>query len=292
MNRHHKPAICAAAAVTLAFTGWFAPAVRANDTGHAATATPKAPAAPGLPKAAAAAVPAAVAPHATTHSHWSYSGATGPDHWAELTADYKQCRMGAQQTPVDLKGTVDASLPKLNLGYRQSPLEMVNNGHTVQVNVADGQSMEVAGVRYQLAQYHLHAPSEHKVNGQGYDLELHLVHKSGNGELAVLGVFFKRGATHPTLDRLLDQAPRTTNGKVSNAEILIDPNLLVPATRSYFHYQGSLTTPPCSEGVRWFVLKEPLQASAEQIKRFTALFAGGTARPVQPLNSRFVFSGR
>jgi carbonic anhydrase len=141
-------------------------------------------------------------------------------------------------------------------------------------------------------QYHFHAPSEHRVNGKSYEMELHLVHKSAIGELAVIGVFIKRGRTHPTLDRLLDQAPREASGKVSNQEILIDPNLLLPTARVYFHYQGSLTTPPCSEGVRWFVLKEPQEASAEQIARFSALFAGGTARPVQPLNSRFVFSGR
>jgi carbonic anhydrase len=166
---------------------------------------------------------------------------------------------------------------------------MLNNGHTIQVNYAKGSRITVGGEQYELAQFHFHTPSENTVNGKAYDMEMHLVHKNAKGELAVVGVFFQSGSQNAELDKLWRQLPEKAGEQKTLADTSLSAANLLPQDRSYAHFNGSLTTPPCSENVNWFVIREPLQASAEQISRISTIM-GHNARPVQNLNKRFVLN--
>jgi carbonic anhydrase len=224
--------------------------------------------------------------HAGAHPHWSYEGATGPDHWGELSPAFKVCQLGMEQTPIDLASGLRGESGSIALDYRPLPLRIVNNGHTIQVNTDPGCSCTIAGTRYDLAQFHFHHPSEHLIDGKAFDMEAHFVHKSEAGELAVLGVFLKAGATNFGLQPIFDLMP-VSEGPEVRAEGEFNPASLFPVVQTYFRYTGSLTTPPCSEGLIWSVFREPIEASPEQIARFAALFPNN-ARPVQQRNRRFL----
>jgi carbonic anhydrase len=170
--------------------------------------------------------------------------------------------------------------------YRPTPLEVENNGHTIEVKVASGSYLRIGQERYQLVQFHFHTPSEHRLQGQEYPMELHFVHRNALGELAVVGVFLREGAANPIIQRIWDRA----EAEPAQAEML-DPEDLLPANRDYYRYAGSLTTPPCTEGVRWHVLHEPVDVSAAQVDEFRAIFPLN-ARPIQPLNGRPVLKDR
>jgi carbonic anhydrase len=219
--------------------------------------------------------------------HWSYEGHGGPEHWAELSPDFKTCAIGVQQTPIDLKSSVAARLAPVAPQFAEMPLRILNNGHTIQVSCAEGSHTELDGQRYDLVQFHFHHPSEHLLMGQAFPLEAHFVHKNADGGLAVLGVFVKPGAASAGLQPIWDAMPpeeaeeRTVDGTT------VRPAELLPRDRAYFRYWGSLTTPPCSEGVLWTVFREPIEASDAQIGAFAKLFPLN-ARPVQPLLHRFL----
>jgi carbonic anhydrase len=223
--------------------------------------------------------------------HWDYSGENGPDHWGELSTEFQTCQLGQQQAPIDLQSPIEANLGSLVVNYSEAPLKLINNGHIIQVNYESGSSMTANGETFNLLQFHFHHPSEHRLNGQTFDMELHLVHQSNAGRMAVIGVMLKSGQANPILQPIWDAIPdqqgpeRIVQGKTINA------NQLLPADRHFYEYYGSLTTPPCSEGIRWFVMAQPLEVSSEQIQRFTALFSRN-ARPVQPLNNRFVLESQ
>ena len=219
-------------------------------------------------------------------SHWTYEGATGPEHWGELTPDFKTCQLGLEQTPIDLLSEIKADPGALTFDYRPLPLTIVNNGHTVQVNAAPGSSCIIGKMKYDLLQFHFHHPSEHLLNGKPLDLECHFVHKSASGDLAVVGIFFMSGAHNGALQLIFDQMPKDAGAELK-AKGTIDPQALLPASRNYFRYMGSLTTPPCSEGITWTVFKEAVQLSPDQIKQFASLFPNN-ARPVQRKNRRFL----
>lgn len=217
--------------------------------------------------------------------HWSYEGDTGPAHWGELSPDFKTCQLGLQQTPIDLANAVKSNSPgKVELDYRSTPLRILNNGHTIQVNAEPGSACILDGKRYELLQFHFHHPSEHLLSGKPFDLECHLVHRAASGGLAVLGVFVKPGAANPALQPIWDAMP-DHEGAERNLGGAYNPAALVPIKSAYFRYLGSLTTPPCSEGLIWTVFKDPIAASPEQIRRFAALFPNN-ARPVQSRNGR------
>ncbi len=218
--------------------------------------------------------------------HWSYEGATGPGHWGELTPDFKTCQLGLEQTPIDLSSEIKADPGTLIFDYRPLPLAIVNNGHTIQVNAAPGNSCTIANTKYDLLQFHFHHPSEHLLNGKPLDLECHFVHKSASGDLAVIGVFFMPGAHNGALQLIFDQMPKEAGAELK-AKGMIDPQALLPAARNYFRYMGSLTTPPCSEGITWTVFKEAVQLSPDQVKQFASLFPNN-ARPIQRKNRRFL----
>lgn len=217
--------------------------------------------------------------------HWGYKGDIGPDSWADLSADFQTCSTGDRQTPIDLTGaTTGSDAPALIFDYKPFPLAIVNNGHTIQVNAAPGSSCTIGDTKYELLQFHFHHPSEHLLNGETLNMECHLVHKSAEGGLAVIGIFFTPGNENVVLKPLFDQMPSKAGETVTGIGT-INPRDLFPASGAYFGYQGSLTTPPCSEGLNWTVFKHPVELSPEQIKQFASLYAHN-ARPVQPLNGR------
>lgn len=225
--------------------------------------------------------------------HWSYSGATGPSHWASLESDYATCGKGKAQSPIDIeKSRVRRQqLVPLVFDYKPSPLRIVNNGHTIQVNVAEGSTLSVGGDRYTLVQFHFHHPSEEEVDGKRFAMVAHLVHRDAQGHLAVVAVPLQSGAANRAVATLWHNLPHGEGHESAPAGAVIDTAGLLPASHAYYTFEGSLTTPPCSEHVRWFVLKSPITLSAAQIATFAKLYPAN-ARPVQPLNGRAVLSSR
>ena len=220
--------------------------------------------------------------------HWGYSGESGPKHWGDLAPENIQCKVGKNQSPINLKdkaGVGTMGLPQLDIHYRDVPLKIVNNGHTVQVNYPLGSYIKLAGHRYELLQFHFHTPSEHQKDGFNYPMEVHLVHKDGDGNLAVMGVIFQEGEENPEIQTLLSNLPKEIGKEEVRRGASINPVMFIPGNTEFYKYSGSLTTPPCSEGVYWMVFKNPIEASIEQIQQLNEVM-GENARPVQEINSR------
>ena len=222
-------------------------------------------------------------PHA---AEWGYEGETGPEHWGELSPEYVLAKTGQRQSPIDISKSQPTSLPRIKFGYGPSQIDLVYNGHTVE-EVEDHQSsIEVDGKKFVLQQFQFHSPSEHTIDGQHFDMEMHLVHKSGDGEIAVVGVLIEEGTDNAAFDQVWDYLPSAEN-RERKERVTVDAATLLPASHSYYRYTGSFTTPPCTEDVLWMVLKSPVELSTEQIKTFRAIIEGNN-RPVQPLNDRTV----
>jgi carbonic anhydrase len=218
--------------------------------------------------------------------HWSYAaGHEGPEHWGNLGKDFTACGTGKEQSPINITGAAKADLPAIAFSYQASPLKVINNGHTVQVNFAEGSAIRIGDQAYNLVQTHFHTPSEEQINGKPTDMVWHLVHKNAEGKLAVVAVLVKAGKDNGAIGTVAAHLPKDTSQETAVAGVTLNAADLLPANRGYYHFMGSLTTPPCSEGVRWYVLKTPVEASAAQIETFRKLF-GVNARPVQPLNDR------
>lgn len=218
--------------------------------------------------------------------HWEYSGEAGPAKWASLTPEYGQCA-GSNQSPVNLSGLVKAELAPLQFHYLAGGHSVTNNGHTVQVDDAPGSSLELDGMHFELKQFHFHAPSENLIEGKSYPLEGHLVHANDQGELAVVAVMFEPGKANGALSQVWQSLPAKA-GEHHQLKEAVSAEPLLPAKRDYYRFSGSLTTPPCSEGVRWLVMKEPMQVSQAQIDAFKAVMHHPNNRPVQPLHGRLV----
>jgi carbonic anhydrase len=229
-------------------------------------------------------VPAAGIADARHAPHWGYSGAEGPAHWAVLAPEFRSCS-GKQQSPIDIRHATDKVLPPLHPAYRDGGFAVVNNGHTEQVEYAPGSSLTLDGVRYELRQLHFHAPSENRIEGKAFPLEAHLVHADRAGHLAVLAVMFEDGSENAALAQLWPKLPDKAGAKQELATPFAAASLL-PSTLDYYRFIGSLTTPPCTEGVRWLVLKTPVPASKAQVGRFASLMHHPNNRPVQPVNAR------
>ena len=233
-----------------------------------------------------------LAPAIVAQSEWSYEGATGPEHWGDLKSEFAACLAGKEQSPVDI-GQVDikpGTLPEIQFHYKDTPLDLVNTGHSIQVNDAAGSFMDVGGERYQLRQLHFHHPSEERIDGQSFDMVIHLVHANSKGDLAVVAVLVRIGAANETFGKIESSFPETPSERKPPG-VQINPSGLLPPKASYYTFRGSLTTPPCTEGVTWFVLKTPITISADQVKAFAAIFPHN-ARPIQPLGSRIIQSIR
>jgi len=221
------------------------------------------------------------------HPHWSYAGATAPSHWSELEADYKSCAAGKTQSPIDIRDEAvqKAHLPDITFNYLPSALHIIDNGHTVQVNYASGSYITIGGERYELVQFHFHRPSEEKINGQASAMVAHLVHKNAAGKLAVVAVLLKPGNANALMSTLWTHWPTAKEQEAAPAGVNINIADLLPKDHAYYAFTGSLTTPPCSEDVHWYVLREPSAISASQIAQFARRYPMN-ARPTQPLNGR------
>ncbi|MDQ1812839.1 carbonic anhydrase family protein [Massilia sp. CCM 9210] len=232
----------------------------------------------------------AQAQHAQHAKHeWTYAGATGPAKWGAIKSDYVTCKTGHQQSPIDIhtRTTTKADLDPIVFEYQPSPLKIIDNGHTVQVNYAPGSGMAIGGVRHELLQFHFHTPSEERINGKQYPLGLHLVHRNADNKLAVVALLFKLGKENPALTNIFNNLPKEADVEQTVEGVTIDTMQILPPTQGYYNFPGSLTTPPCSEEANWFVLKTPVDMSKAQLAQFHKLYKHN-ARPVQHLNGRVV----
>ena len=214
--------------------------------------------------------------------HWEYEGALGPDNWGK---EFPTCAKGQSQAPLNIKGPFAKALYKLAPDYKPGPLTILNNGHTIQVNVPAGSKLRVDSKPYDLVQFLFPRPSEEQLDGKPMDMVIHFVHKNEAGELVVLGVLVKAGNENPGIKALWAHAPAKEGPAVSPAGVVFNPMNLLPREMDYFTYEGSLTTPPCTEKVRFFILKSPVNMSPGQISDFPFKM---NARPVQPLNKRII----
>ena len=224
--------------------------------------------------------------------HWGYSGIVAPQYWGDIKEEYRLCSEGKSQSPIDISSAVVTSLPGIQVAYRPVPLDIVNNGHAIQVNYAPGSAIRVGGKTYELLQFHFHSPSEHTIGGKAHDMVAHLVHKAADGQLAVIAVMIDGGAAqdNPFIESLWKYLPAEAGQSQRPEGASVNVADLLPADLNYFNYSGSLTTPPCSEGVNWFVLTAPVQISDAQLARFREVIFND-ARPVQPVNGRTVRLG-
>lgn len=218
--------------------------------------------------------------------HWGYDGDGGPAQWGRLKPEFAKCTSGSRQSPIDIRDGVKVELEPIKFSYQSSGFSVVDNGHTIQVNVGPGNTISVLGRRFELLQFHFHRPSEERVNGRRFDMVAHLVHKDGDGRLAVIAVLLERGAAQDVLQTVWNNLPLERNDEVVAGKA-IDLNALLPIDRSYFTYMGSLTTPPCTEGVLWMVLRQPVPMSSEQIGIFSRLYPMN-ARPIQSASGRLI----
>jgi len=219
-------------------------------------------------------------------THWSYEGASGPGTWGSLNKSYRSCALGKAQSPIAISdaSAIKADLPPIEFHYQSSPLKIIDNGHTIQINYEPGSFITVGQRQYALVQFHFHRPSEEQVDGRHYAMAAHLVHQDAKGRLAVVAVLLTAGRANRLIGLLWNNLPKAEETETV-ANLKIDLSDLLPTNRAYYTYQGSLTTPPCSEGVSWYVLREPVSVSTDQIARFAARYSMN-ARPLQPRNGR------
>ncbi len=229
--------------------------------------------------------PEGAASHEVKAVHWSYAGEDGPENWGGLSEDYAACATGTAQSPIDLTQPGLASDTALSVDYASGPLEIFNNGHTVQINSAPGSTMNNGEKDYVLLQLHFHTPSEHTVDQLRFPLEAHFVHRADDGGLGVIGVLFEEGAHNDALSPVLANMPQDVSELHKIDGVDFNPSDLLPADLAVYRYSGSLTTPPCSEGVAWHVAANVLPASSDQLNALRAVL-GENARPVQPINQR------
>ncbi len=232
--------------------------------------------------------------HGPVHADhpWAYTGDKGPTNWGDLDPKWEQCEVGKNQSPIDLPAVGDEphGVDKLSVDYMAVPLRVKHNGHTVEVQNRTDSFITIGNKRFDLLQFHFHSPSEHTVAGQRFPLEVHFVNKARDGELAVVGVLFETGDFNKTLEEVWKRMPKSeTQDYVNHEKRLVNVADLISPTEGYYHYPGSLTTPPCGEGVRWFVMKETRDIEQRAVDLFRAVIGGRSNRPVQPIGARKVF---
>jgi carbonic anhydrase len=230
--------------------------------------------------------------HAQAYSaHWSYEPShAGPAHWAELDPAFESCAKGMNQSPIDIRNAVKGDLPLLQFGYAEAAPTFVNNGHTIQVNLPTGQTLTVGNTTYELLQFHFHSPSEEAVNGKRAAMVGHFVHKNAAGELGVIAILMQPGNINAAFEPVFAHLPRQGES-IHVDDLKLNLAAMLPTDKGYYAFEGSLTTPPCSEGVHWMVMKKPITLGAAQIKAFRRVF-NANARPIQPLNGRIVKESR
>ncbi|MGA2608537.1 MAG: carbonic anhydrase family protein [Terriglobia bacterium] len=220
--------------------------------------------------------------------HWSYSGPGSPAHWGDLDPDFALCKDGKRQSPINIKKARKADLPPIQFDYKPTPLRIVNNGHSIQINYGPGSTIMIGGKQYMLVQFHFHRPSEEEIGGKHFEMVVHMVHKDDAGNAAVVAVLLKSGNESPFIQKLWDNLPKEADKEMVVTNVTVNIAELLPANQNYYSFAGSLTTPPCSEGVSWYVLKTPVEVSARQVAAF-AKFYPDNARPIQPTNGREIW---
>jgi carbonic anhydrase len=222
---------------------------------------------------------------------WDYSGSQGPSHWGDLKPEFAACREGHRQSPIDIRSPQRVDLPAIEFDYRPSPLHIVDNGHTIMINYAPGSFIRVGGKQYELKQFHFHRPGEEEISGHAFEMEAHLVHADSDGNLAVVAVLLNKGSDNSLIHELWNDLPKEKEKEEVLENVHIDVAQLLPVSRGYYTFPGSLTTPPCSENVNWFVLKQPVTISGDEIEKFSHLYRND-ARPTQPLDGRVVLESK
>jgi carbonic anhydrase len=233
--------------------------------------------------AAAAAILAAAPKHGT---QWAYEGELGPANWSKINVDWAKCGAGNRQSPIDIRDGIKVNLEQISFDYHPSSFNEINNGHTINVTVGGGNFITVGNETYELQGFHFHRPSEERINGKGTEMVMHMVHKSYDGKIAIIAVLLERGQPHKLMQTIWDNLPLEKQELVAPS-IVIDPLDALPEKREYFTYMGSLTEPPCTEGVLWLVFKQPRQASPAQMALFSRLYPLN-ARPVQSSAGRMI----
>ena len=233
---------------------------------------------------------------AGVHGEWSYSGEEDPAHWGDLKPEFFMCRDGKNQSPINIvtaKVVHTNSLKDLGFFYTTGANEAINNGHTIKVDVAKGSYIELDGIKFELIQFHFHSPSENKIDGRSFPLEAHFVHQSKDGQLAVVAVMYEDGKDNEVLKKVCNTIFSNVH-EVHKCDLTAkDINMLLPKNKDYYRFSGSLTTPPCSEGVRWVVLEHYLKISKKQTDKFVnVMMKGHNERPVQPINARRILENR
>lgn len=219
--------------------------------------------------------------------HWGYTGDIGPEHWGELDESFATCSTGKNQSPIDLNNMLEADLPELRVNYTVGGSTVINNGHAIEIEYVPGSTITLEGHTYDLKQFHFHSPSENTIEGVSFPLEAHYVHADEDGNLAVIALMFKEGEENTELEKAWAYMPKHAD----QSHELPDPvngAILLPQNYAYYRYNGSLTTPPCSEGVTWIVMKNQQTVSRDQIDKFTHVMHHDNNRPVQPINARLI----
>ena len=223
-------------------------------------------------------------PHA---AEWGYKGDIGPKHWGDLSSVYILAKQGKQQSPIDISKSIEHELPNIIFNYRPAKINLVYNGHTIEEEEETGSHIQIKEEIFELKQFHFHAPSEHTINGKHADMEMHLVHKANNGTVVVVAVMINRGDENRSFTSIWENLPTSENADVQVTRT-VDATDLLPSGHTYYQYRGSFTTPPCAEGVIWYVLTAPIELSHRQIDEFKSIINNNN-RPIQPLNEREIY---
>ena len=239
----------------------------------------------------ASAILSSTAVFANGTSEWGYTGQISPQHWSELDAKNVLCGISKNQSPIDLTNFVEAKLGGLQFDYKTFGNQIVNNGHSVQIDYQPGSTLTINNRNYELKQFHFHTPSENRINGKSFPLEAHFVHADKDGNLAVLAVMYEEGTENPIIDQLWRKMPEHAGDKQAIAEKVSALELL-PTSKDYYEFSGSLTTPPCTEGVLWLVLKQPLTVSKQQVEKFAKVMQHPNNRPIQMVGARAVLNNQ
>ncbi len=217
--------------------------------------------------------------------HWGYEGDNGPEHWGD---NFPVCGKGKKQSPLNIVGPFEKSKETLTVDYKEGPLKILNNGHTIQVNVEPGSTLTIGKESFDLLQFHFHRPSEEQVDGKNAAMVAHFVHKSKEGKLAVIGVMLNEGKDSAAIKTLWANLPPKEMEEYLPAKVMFNPGSMLPKELAFYNYEGSLTTPPCTEGVQFYILKNPMELSKQQVAKFPFKL---NARPVQSLNGRKISAG-
>ncbi|OCG70327.1 carbonic anhydrase [Gilliamella sp. Nev5-1] len=219
--------------------------------------------------------------------HWDYEGEFKPENWGKLSPEFSTCENGKNQSPINIEHALKTHHDKLKLAFKPSKQEIINNGHTIQINVNEGNTLEIDNEIFTLQQFHFHAPSENMIKSKPFPMEAHFVYKNDNGDLTVVGLMFNRGKSNPELAKAWQHIP-TQVGNTATLSQSVNIKALLPNRLDFYRFSGSLTTPPCTEGVRWIILEQESSASATQIEKFHSIIHHDNNRPIQPLNGRVI----